>query len=82
MAEQEGEVVADSALFVVQVGMTDPAGLYLHHGLAGSGIGYDDRLDPDRFVLPGAITPRTSCAMVLNPFVGRCTPPTLRVTDR
>ncbi|OLM02537.1 hypothetical protein Ae406Ps2_2537c [Pseudonocardia sp. Ae406_Ps2] len=31
--------------------MADPAGLDLHHGLTGAGIGDDDRLDRDRLAL-------------------------------
>ena len=34
VAEQERELVVDAALAVVQVGVADPAGLDLHHGLA------------------------------------------------
>ena len=33
VAEQERELVVDAALAVVQVGVADPAGLHLHHGL-------------------------------------------------
>ena len=51
VAEQEREVVVDPALLVVQVGVADPAGLDLHHRLAGPGVGHDDRLDPHRLVL-------------------------------
>ena len=43
MAEQVGEVVADPALAVVQVGVADAAGLDLHDGLARPRVGDDDR---------------------------------------
>ena len=39
MTEQIRVVLPDAALHVVQVGMTDPARLDLHHGLPGPGIG-------------------------------------------
>ena len=49
VAEQVGELVADRALAVVEVGVADPAGLDADEGLAGSGVGDDDRgLDLDR----------------------------------
>ncbi|MCO5555078.1 hypothetical protein L7F22_008618 [Adiantum nelumboides] len=51
VAEQERELVVDAAAFVVQVGVADPAGLDLHHGLTGTGIGDIDRLDGDRLTL-------------------------------
>ncbi len=38
VAEQERELVVDAALAVVQVGVADPAGLHLHHRLAGPGV--------------------------------------------
>jgi hypothetical protein len=83
VAEQEGEVVADAALFVVQVGMTDPAGLHLHHGLTGSGIGYDDRLDPDRLVLARCDHAAYFLRHGPEPFRRPLSlPTTLRVTDR
>jgi hypothetical protein len=53
MAEKEGVVVADAALLVVQVGVTDPAGLHLHHGLAGTRVRDENRPDLHRFVLTG-----------------------------
>jgi hypothetical protein len=53
MAEQEGELVVDPALAVVQVGVADAARLDLDDGLAGSGVGHDDGLDPDRLALAG-----------------------------
>ncbi len=53
VAEQERELVVDAALAVVQVGVADAAGLDLCHGFAGSGVGHQDRLDPDRLALAG-----------------------------
>src|SRR6185312_12275524 len=47
VAEQERELVVDAALAVVQVGVAHAAGLHLHDGLAGTGIGDVDRLDGD-----------------------------------
>ena len=51
VAEQEGELVVDRALAVVEVGVADPARLHLHQGLPGAGVGHLDDLDPDRLVL-------------------------------
>lgn len=51
VAEEEGELVVDAALLVVQVGVADAARLDLHDGLAGAGVRDHDRLDPDRLVL-------------------------------
>ena len=51
--EQEGEVVADAALAVVQVGVAHAARLHPDHGLAGPGIGNDDGGDLDRRALCG-----------------------------
>ena len=62
VAEQEREVVVDAALAVVQVGVADPAGLHLHHRLAGAGVGDVDRLDGRPAApLPRAMTPLTCC---------------------
>ena len=57
VAQQEGEVVVDPALLVVQVGVADAARLDPYDGLAGAGIGDDDRLDPHRLVPPGGDDP-------------------------
>ena len=51
VAEQEREVVVDAALAVVQVGVADPAGLDLHHGLARTGVRHVDRDELDRRAL-------------------------------
>jgi hypothetical protein len=51
VAEEEREVVADAALFVVQIGVADAARLHPYHGLAGAGIGHHDGLHAHRFVL-------------------------------
>src|SRR5690606_3964713 len=51
VAEQEGEVVADAALLVVEIGVAHPAGLDTDDRLARPGVGYDDRLDAYRLVL-------------------------------
>ena len=48
VAEQEGEVVVDAALAVVQVRVAHAAGLDGDHRLAGTGVGHDDRLERDR----------------------------------
>ena len=48
VAEQEGEVVVDAALAVVQIGVADPARLHLHHGLARTWVRNVDRDDLDR----------------------------------
>ena len=42
MAQEEREVVADSALAVVVVGVTDAARLDVDDGLARAGVGDDD----------------------------------------
>ena len=39
MTEQEGEVVVDTALAVVQVGVADPARLHVDDGLTRPGSG-------------------------------------------
>ena len=44
VAEQEREVVCDRALPVVEVSVTDPAGLHANDCFLGTGIG-----DPDGF---------------------------------
>ena len=46
--EEEREVVVDPAFAVVQVGVAHPARLDRDDGLAGAGVGHDDRLDGDR----------------------------------
>ena len=46
--EQEGELVVDPALAVVQVGVADPAGLHLDDRLTRTGVGDVDGLDADR----------------------------------
>ena len=51
VAEEEGEVVVDPALAVVQVGVAHPAGLDLHHRLARAGIGDVDRGELHRLAL-------------------------------
>ena len=54
VTEEERELIVDPALAVVQVGVAHPAGLDLHHGLSGAGIGDDDGLDAHRLALgPG-----------------------------
>src|ERR1700760_3887994 len=54
VAEEVGEVVADAALTVVQVGVADPGGLDVHQGLARAGVRHQDRGDLDRRALfPG-----------------------------
>ena len=40
VAEEEGEVVVDGPLAVVEVGVAHPAGLHGDHGLARTGIGH------------------------------------------
>jgi hypothetical protein len=42
VAQQEGEVVVDAALSIVQVRVAHPTGLDLHDGLARPGVGDDD----------------------------------------
>ena len=42
VAEQEGELVVDAALPVVEVGVAHPAGLDPHHGLARPRVGHPD----------------------------------------
>src|SRR5215472_11100209 len=49
--EQVREVVADSALAVVQVGVADAAGLHRDQRLAGSWVGHYHRLDANRGAL-------------------------------
>ena len=50
MAEEEGEVVADTALAVVEVGVADAAGVHFDDRLAWPRIGHDDRLDRYRLL--------------------------------
>lgn len=47
MAEEEGEVVVDRALPVVQIRVADPAGLYGDEHLTRAGIGHHDCLHLD-----------------------------------
>ena len=57
--EEEGEVVVDAALAVVQVGVADAARLDGDDRLARPGVGHQDRLDGDgRALLPGDHTAR------------------------
>ena len=42
VAEQKRKLVGNAALAVVKVGVTHPAGLHGHAGLAGAGVGHDD----------------------------------------
>ncbi|MDI2023283.1 hypothetical protein PJL18_03831 [Paenarthrobacter nicotinovorans] len=42
VAQQEGEVVADAAELVVQIGVADAAGEDVHQGFAGAGFGHKD----------------------------------------
>ena len=51
MAQQEREVVVDTTLAVVQVGVAYTARLNGHHGLARARVGDDDGLDRDRLAL-------------------------------
>jgi hypothetical protein len=50
MTQQEREVITDSTLYIVEVGVADPARRYIDHDLTGSRVGYDDRLDTHRAV--------------------------------
>src|SRR5690606_8957085 len=75
VAEQEGEVVADAALLVVEVGVAHPAGLYPHDRLAGSRVGYDDRLDPHRLVLAACDHAAYFLGHGADSFVRRCPSP-------
>ena len=77
-AQQEGEVVVDAALPVVQVGVAHPARLHRDQRLAGTGVGHDDRVDLHRRALAPGDHPRTSCAIV-SPLEasGPVGPPTL-----
>jgi hypothetical protein len=52
VAEEEGEVVVDAALLVVQVGVADAARLDPDDGLARSRVRDEDGLHPHRLVLP------------------------------
>jgi hypothetical protein len=63
VAEQEREVVVDAALAVVQVGVAHPAGLHLHHHLAGTGIGDDDVTSSTGAPLARAMTALTVCGI-------------------
>ncbi len=51
MAEEEGELVVDPALPVVEVGVAHAAGLHPHHGFTGTGVGDDDGGQRDRLPL-------------------------------
>ena len=51
VAEQERILVVDAALAVGQVGMADPAGDDVDHGLAGPWVGDDDVDQLDGFAL-------------------------------
>jgi hypothetical protein len=51
VAEQEGEVVVDPALAVVEVGVADAARLHGDQRLAGPGVGHDHGLDRHRLAL-------------------------------
>jgi len=44
VAEQEGEVVVDATVAVVQVGVADPARLHCHDRIPWAGVGNDDGL--------------------------------------
>ena len=48
VAEQEGEVVVDGPLAVVEVGVADPAGAHGDDGLARTRVGHHHRLERDR----------------------------------
>ena len=62
VAQQEGEVVVDPALPVVQVGMAHPAGLDPHHGLSRPRVRHHDRLQRDRLALgPGHHSAHVLC---------------------
>ena len=81
VAEQERELVVDAALAVVQVGVADPAGLHLHHGLARAGVGDVDGLDRDR-LRPWPWRPRRAPAASSTPRVRRPGPANLSSTYR
>ena len=51
VAEEEGEVVVDAPLAVVEVGVTDPARLDPHDRLTRTGVGDEDGLERDRLAL-------------------------------
>ncbi len=51
VAEQEGEVVVDAAVAIVQIRVADAAGLDLHQRLARAGVGHVDRFQSDRSTL-------------------------------
>ena len=51
VAEEEGEVVVDATLPVVEIGVADAARLHLHERFARPGVGHRDRLDRDRLLL-------------------------------
>ena len=57
VAEQERVLVVDAALAVGQVGVADPAGDDVDHGLAGSGV-RDDDVDQSRRVRPCSVKSR------------------------
>jgi hypothetical protein len=46
--EQEGEVVVDATVAIVQVGVADTAGLHLHECLTRSRVRHDHRLQRHR----------------------------------
>ena len=48
VAQQIGELVADGAFAVVEVGVAHPAGLHAHQRLSRAGVGDEDRFDGDR----------------------------------
>ena len=74
VAEKEREVVADAALSVVEVGVTDPARLYRDERFTGAGIRDEDCLDGDRLTRALATTPRTSVVIYSSFRVGRRLP--------
>jgi len=49
--EQEREIAADTALSVVQVGVTDAARSDSHQRLSRTGVRNCDRFEPDRLAL-------------------------------
>jgi hypothetical protein len=51
MPKEEGEIVVDPALAIVEIGVADAARLDRHRGLARTGIGDEHRLDRNRRTL-------------------------------
>ena len=51
MTEEKRELVVDPPFAVVEIGVTDPAGLHPHHGLARPGVGNHDGDERDRLAL-------------------------------